>query len=81
MNVCFTQKEDHSTLCEQEHPVVPSSTLPETASSVVTEPLVRKIHELSQRVPNTNDAKELKHLFEAIEAGANAVRACRLVNM
>lgn len=72
-NMNYT-KEDHPDVREQE------STLPETTTSV-TDPIIQKIHELSQQVTSTKDAIELKQLFEAIEAGANAVKACRLVNL
>ncbi|KAI7880241.1 hypothetical protein K492DRAFT_237403 [Lichtheimia hyalospora FSU 10163] len=70
-------KKDHY---EQQRPVS-LSTPSETYNSSITEPIIEKIHQLSQRVQSTNDAIELKQLFEAIEAGANAIKSCRLVNL
>ncbi|KAI9268879.1 hypothetical protein BDA99DRAFT_502890 [Phascolomyces articulosus] len=41
-----------------------------------TSPIASKMRSLLRRVERTSDPIELKHLFEAIEAGANAMKAC-----
>ncbi|KAI7855716.1 hypothetical protein BDC45DRAFT_481069 [Circinella umbellata] len=41
-----------------------------------TSPIANKMRSLLSQVEHASDPIELKHLFEAIEAGANAIKAC-----